>query len=78
LLIAAVDAEAQVKGCSTSQMVRKLLQFALHVRYRERQMDVWQMRKRSLVEELRLPHLALENRWMYYGTVTSADRLRPA
>ena len=32
-LIAELDAEAREKGCSTSQIVRELLRFALDVRH---------------------------------------------
>jgi metal-responsive CopG/Arc/MetJ family transcriptional regulator len=34
-LVAELDAEARKKCCSTSQIVRELLQFALNVRQRE-------------------------------------------
>src|SRR5262249_16704438 len=35
-LIAILDAEAQKSGCSTSEIIRQLLQFALDVRHREK------------------------------------------
>jgi Arc/MetJ-type ribon-helix-helix transcriptional regulator len=39
-LVAQLDAEAQKSDCSTSEVVRRLLKFALDVRHREKQMDV--------------------------------------
>jgi hypothetical protein len=35
-LIAVLDAEAQKSDCSTSEVVRRLLKFALDVRHREK------------------------------------------